>query len=42
METDIAASLDEQLITIQPWCTCKEPYWCEGKELNELCSMSIG
>jgi hypothetical protein len=31
--TDIARSLDETLATIQPWCTCRDPYRCEGAEL---------
>jgi hypothetical protein len=32
--SDFAASLDEQLLTVQPWCTCREPYWCKGLELT--------
>jgi hypothetical protein len=32
-EYNIAAELDEQLLTVQPWCTCKNPYFCKGEEL---------
>jgi hypothetical protein len=32
---DLARSLDEQLMTRQPWCTCFNPYFCNGDELNE-------
>lgn len=33
--SDIARSLDEQLLTVQPWCTCSNPYWCTGAEYDE-------
>lgn len=32
---DFAARLDLELITRQPWCTCENPYWCQGAELDE-------
>lgn len=31
---DFARRLDDQISVRQPWCTCKDPYRCEGRELE--------